>query len=53
MDIHVPFKVPTCMNYRYFLTLDDDFTRSIWCVLPQIEISCFIYILTIHEICLI
>lgn len=30
LDVWGPYKVPTCEGFRFFLTVVDDFTRSVW-----------------------
>lgn len=41
LDVWGPYKVPTIEGYRYFLTVVDDFTRSVWVFLLKSKSEVF------------
>ncbi|KAJ0536362.1 putative RNA-directed DNA polymerase [Helianthus annuus] len=41
LDLWGPYKIPSYEGYKYFLTVVDDFTRSVWCYMLKNKTEVF------------
>ncbi|MFS7950553.1 putative RNA-directed DNA polymerase [Helianthus anomalus] len=52
LDVWGPYKITSYEGYKYFLTVVDDFSRTVWCYLLKSKIEVFENITSFYELIL-
>ncbi|KAJ0733050.1 putative RNA-directed DNA polymerase [Helianthus annuus] len=52
LDVWGPYKLASYEGYKYFLTVVDDFSRTVWCYLLKSKIEVFENIISFYELIL-